>query len=438
MKIKPLWWLNPAITFSVTTLVPATIAWLLPERIYQDFWGTQKHFGAQYLMYVTAAVGMFWVGTIALSSNGGRGAEKLGRSQVSRALPFLRVMFGVGFLLTSGGYLTWVLLAWSRGLSITVLAGVLADPRTAFDLHWRYFEPTLPGVTTLTQVAIGTVIIGAVLAAHGQWHLIRIRMSLVLLYSLAAAFLLSSRLVLIELVLPICLVYLRWRIADHSTTRHLRVLTALFPLSLVLLYLVFAMFEYFRSWLNVQFIAYEIREYGFLAYAALLLLGYYATSLNNGALLIQTVGTLPAPYFILEWFWRFPVVNQFVSYNQLFGRDMDLEYRSMLEQSANASLNNPSGVFLPFVDLGIVGGLVFWLVAGITASFLYRGFRLGHVSGLLLYPYFFIGLLEAPRILYWTLGREFPSWFFLIATVLLCRAALGVDRAASPRPGPAT
>jgi hypothetical protein len=64
---------------------------------------------------------------------------------------------------------------------------------------------------------------------------------------------------------------------------------------------------------------------------------------------------------------------------------------------------------------------------------MYRGFKRGYLGGLLLYPYFFVGLLEAPRLLYWTLGREFPTWLFLIVTLIFATKVLrpGADPASN-------
>jgi hypothetical protein len=47
-----------------------------------------------------------------------------------------------------------------------------------------------------------------------------------------------------------------------------------------------------------------------------------------------------------------------------------------------------------------------WGLLGMVAVYLIWTSR----AGLLLYPMYFVGILEAPRIFYWGSSRAFPSW----------------------------
>ena len=96
----------------------------------------------------------------------------------------------------------------------------------------------------------------------------------------------------------------------------------------------------------------------------------------------------------------------------------------MLAQYGNPEFNNPGGLAVPAVDFGAVGGVLFFLVAGLVIGFAHRSWRAGNPAGLLLYPVLFTGLLELPRYLYWTQGRVVPAYLVLgITAVLMTRAA---------------
>jgi len=96
----------------------------------------------------------------------------------------------------------------------------------------------------------------------------------------------------------------------------------------------------------------------------------------------------------------------------------------VLETQANPALNSVGGVAGPFIDYGDVGGTIYFFLVGLFLGHLYRLFAAGRLFGLLLYPVFFIGLLELPRYLYWAQGRSSPAFLvlFLIGLVASARA----------------
>jgi hypothetical protein len=96
----------------------------------------------------------------------------------------------------------------------------------------------------------------------------------------------------------------------------------------------------------------------------------------------------------------------------------DARYSALLAASANPELNNASGIFLPIVDFGLMGGLLYWLLCGLICGYLYKEFTLRTAAGVFLYPMLFIGLIEATRVLYWAGGRFFPPMFLLVIGVL--------------------
>jgi hypothetical protein len=187
--------------------------------------------------------------------------------------------------------------------------------------------------------------------------------------------------------------------------------------------LTFGVFEYFRSWTYY-------RNHGGTSYTDFVLTrfaGYYSTALNNGHLQLQHLqwpGRLP--YDTIEAFWVAPGIEKMNLYEKLSGHvpphtrgASDPLYDAMLAHFGNPEFNNGSGYVSPFLDYGTFGGLLTFLLIGIVAGILYRGFRQGSPFGLLMYPVMFTGLLEIPRYFYWSQGRATYAWIGLVIVAVL-------------------
>ena len=76
---------------------------------------------------------------------------------------------------------------------------------------------------------------------------------------------------------------------------------------------------------------------------------------------------------------------------------------------------------------------------GLISSTLYRGFARGRLVGTLLYPSWFVGLLEISRYYTWTNQRYFPTLAFLAISLFLYRYTRSpkksLPRAGLPRGG---
>lgn len=142
-------------------------------------------------------------------------------------------------------------------------------------------------------------------------------------------------------------------------------------------------------------------------------MGYYVTALNNGAAFHPNVD-LPFPESTLEWFWKFPGVKLLVDYESLTGFDPYDRFSAVMSEDVNPEFNNISGLLMVFSDYHYIGGLIVWGLLGMVAVYLYLDFARGGLAGLLLYPMYFVGILEAPRIFYWGSSRAFPSWLMLL------------------------
>jgi hypothetical protein len=359
----------------------------------------------------------------------------------------LRILFygsGVVILLA---YLIWLKLLLSGGLSIAnIAAGLNGAEGASYDI--RTEGETLPGVTTLVQMEMGFVILGLILAFKFGFKRSVFRyyapMLIVLVVAYLRSKLWSERLAVMEIMIPA--IVLCFRLASTERWKlWQRVFTAAAPLAAPpLVFAFFSVAEYSRSWLSY----YSQTQSSFLMFSFMRLTGYYVTALNNGAALVELMHHYSVPFHTLDWFWRFPIIKALFPYKAIANAEPWDDYHELLTRLANPEFNNPSGVFVVRLDYGYTGGLFAWFAIGVVAMLLYRSFVKGKLAGLLLYPFFFIGLLESPRILYWPLSRCFPTWvlllFFLALTVFTSQAIRkrptireGLIRSPKPSPSPA-
>jgi hypothetical protein len=324
---------------------------------------------------------------------------------------FLEALFRASFYLCLLGYALWIVLAIQRGMTLSNVVDVLAGEKGAmYDARFTYL-PTVGGVTTLTQFGSAAMILGAMLGFRRRG--VRGKLAVIFALALCRALLNSERFALIELAIPFLVASLALRPRFERAARIALNLAP--PVGMVCLFLLFTGFEYFRSWTNY----YAGRDLNLWEFGAMRLLGYYVTSFNNGAYFLNRLDPLNAPYFTLHFLWGFPltspVIKRFFTDPLLDSTDKWF-YFPFLEAEANVEFNNADGMLFPLMDYGIAGGLMYWFAIGILCGVIYVAYRRRRLSGLLLYPMTYLGLLELPLALYWGEGRAFPSLVLLAAS----------------------
>ena len=412
-----IWWLHPGVVFGSAGVFLAFAAYLIPEATYRDFWRTPKFFDQGALGVTLACVAVFAFGAF------------LGQAFLSRSVPrrdaaaaeaqpwgLLAKLFQVSFYLCLLGYALWIGLAIQRGMTIgTALDIVLGEKGAMYDARFTYL-PTVGGVTTLTQFGTAAVIFGAILGFQQGWKEVRAKIGIVLGLAVLRAVLNSERFALIELVVPFAACCLALRPQAGKFAR--LILNLAPPFGIAALFFLFTGFEYFRSWTNY----YAGRDLSLWEFGATRLLGYYVTSFNNGAYFLSRLNPLNAPYFTLHFLWGFPLSSPIIKRlfpDPLLDSTDKWFYFPFLESDANVEFNNADGMLFPAMDFGVVGGLIYWLLIGILCGLIYALYQRRELTGLLLYPVLYLGLLEIPLALYWGEGRAFPSLCLLALTPIV-------------------
>ncbi len=178
--------------------------------------------------------------------------------------------------------------------------------------------------------------------------------------------------------------------------------------------LIFGAGEYFRSWSHYS--KFETDYWGFIGQR---LVNYYFQALNTGAGMISVLDWPTYQFsYLLEWLHKFPVllgpITRYLT---------QVEPNTFLERFGDPEFNNPSGLFSVFYDVGLAPGILLLALTGTLAQSAYRAFQdSGNVLGLL-FPVFFLALIELFR--YWYLGnsRSFLFVLALIFAALLARPA---------------
>lgn len=414
-----LWWLSP-VTVSLlvagASIVPAA---LLSDEKFRNLWKTPKLVDTETLvLFGTGAVAMAFGALIAIS------AAPMTRRPTTpwpnlneRSVLLLRRASTVLTCLTLIGYAGFAALILRAGINpLDLLSSSVTYGATTL----RDVVGTIPGVTTLTQCGVPVVVISTVLLVREFSRAELYKLLLVVGLAIPRSYIFSERLAMLELLIPIAVIVA----AQFSTGRSRRrgVVRVLPLVVLPSMIVIFGIFEYFRSWtyyrthVNSSYPEFAITRF----------IGYYATAINNGHLLLHDMPyTNGVPYYSIEAFWTAPGPKQLGLYESMSGSPPpdsprhDTIYFGLLKHFANPEFNNQSGYVGGFADYGTVGGILYFLIVGVVLGLLYRGFRQGSPLGVFLYPVVFIGLLEMPRYIYWVNGRTICAWVALVVVAVL-------------------
>jgi len=422
---RGLWWVSPMGSLLFVVPLSLVVALRIPDADYRFFYKEPNVISTGQAQMFLLAAGVLALGSLLAVTVRPVRIPPAWPALSPTHLPVLRAAEPIAFALTLFGYAVLLALGVARGASPALLLSSLTSQSNYTGQLKVLFAP-VAGVSSFTQIGIAYVVVAGLLLCQGrQARLVR-RLAVVLVLGLLRAFLLTERLAVLELIVPLLAIGGLWL---RQRPRRSGWLPAAPLLALPLLLVVFGAFEYSRSW-----VFYRSRTtLTFPAFVVNRLAGYYATSYNNGALQLdapKSPGRLP--YSSLEGLWTAPGISQLHLYERLSGQAGPDALNTALAQHGNPEFNNPGGLAVPLFDFGTLGGLLFFLIAGLLIGLAYRSWRSASPVGLLLYPVLFTGLLELPRYLYWTQGRVLPPLVFLLAVagLMVRRQRSRVSRAA--------
>lgn len=413
---RALWWLHPRFAVLYMAIPLLILAYAIPEESYLDLFYTRKYIDQDFLLAGLVIYAGFLLGSFFLVRTGRQ-------SQQSDVLMYCRWVVWPLFVMTVLGYVTWfasaMLNAGGPGPLLDVLLASLFAPEESTPYYYVKQElfQTIPGVTTCTQFGMLYVTVEALLwvnrAAPRRAALVRFL--LLLAVTFVRAILISERLALLEFLLPLGVVLLsraRWTLVNRALVR----LTPL--LAGFAIFVLFAIGEYFRSW-TTHYQYYYSGSYP--QFAAERFLGYYATAVNNAAVHYHYGRVEPAAQTLNSLF-TFPVVGD--SIRAIY--DSSFNFRpepDLLTLYANPEFFNVPMLGNLISDFSLLYAPVVAFFIGTLSFSIYKSFTRGRMIGMLLYPSWFVGLLEISRVYYWPGGRYFPVLAFLLVSLVLFRLA---------------
>jgi oligosaccharide repeat unit polymerase len=267
----------------------------------------------------------------------------------------------------------------------------------------------LPGITSFMQVGIVFCSVLSALRLNPHYRVpkdVRLIFAVLIICVVCRVVVWSERLALVELLIAFYLtpIAFRWQPS---------LLRGAAPLwSIVGLFVFFAFGEYFRSWQYYKYQGYD----SYLDFVLQRFVGYFSTSINNAGGIILYFDPIGFPAATARWFYKLLLI---------FGTELtDPAYifDEYLVKFANLEFNNVSGLYVPFIDFGLVFGLVIIIAIGAISEGLYRSFSQLRPAGLIIYPTWYVGLLDFIRVFYWGDARFIPVLVPAVCVVWFVRA----------------
>jgi hypothetical protein len=275
----------------------------------------------------------------------------------------------------------------------TVLSGGGGSPAMR-----KAFAP-VSGLTSLTQLGL---LIAMVETINLKWRddvpdrrASRRRVITVVVFALARSLLASERLAIVEVVLPMTVV---WARGHRLRSPRQAILVTLAPfLAVFSLVFLFAGTEYFRSYQSYK----DRIDDSLMEFSRNRLLGYYATALNNSALHME-YDKPKAPFaLVLEGVLDWPGVRSTLE----IGDPRRVDAKTLLQQYANPEFTNKAPPGLLSLEGGPIYVVAFMAGFGALAGAAYAGYRFGSVGGSVWFGIVFTAVVEFPRIWYLTSPR---------------------------------
>jgi oligosaccharide repeat unit polymerase len=327
----------------------------------------------------------------------------------------LAVLLEAALLLSVGAYLLWF------GLGVVRAGGIgnfLEIWRTDPHLVKKVILVTLPGVTTLTQLAVAAIPLAIAYGFVRRGSVIRMLVVLIAILAVLRTIFFSERLAFIELAVPIAFLLLAPRRVTVPRV-------VLYVVSFVLAAMVFfSITELRRTYVYTHNFSPDRSATRFF--------GYYLTSVNNGMAVIDHYPASTPFASTGEFLWRFPGLRDLrvddfagagtvtLRYPDLFGVEPDSFWpQAFSDQGLSYEFNVFTAPGFLAADFGWAALLVV-LLLGYVSGRLYRRTPSSPFHRAL-YAVWLVGMFEFMRILYFTSTRVFPAYLLFAAVYLVLR-----------------
>jgi hypothetical protein len=416
----PLDLLFSPITLALGLYVPLLLLFLVTSpTVFESEFYVIKSSNLTGLTYLSLSLLVFSFGAIAglrMAAVPRRRADAFADVADERFLDLIARGLRGALLLTIAAYLLW----FGSGV---VRAGGL----TAFVHTWSTNPElvksdllrTIPGVTTMTQLAVAAVPLAIAFGVHRRRGMTPLIATVVLL-ALVRSFIFSERLALLELIVPLVYLGLGRRVVLVPRA-------VLFAGASVLAVLtLFTATEARRSIVYTHNFS--------VTHLTARFFGYYLTSENNALVVAGKYRAATPLAYTGEMFWKFPLVDKAhvedapvvgtvsLRYGDIFKNDPETFWPNVFPDNG---LSYEYNVFTTpgflAADLGW-GGLAAVLLLGLYSGVLYKRART-HQFHRALYAMWLVGLLEFMRILYFFNTRALPAYivFALVYLALVRR-----------------
>jgi hypothetical protein len=378
----------------------------MSEEAYAE-WRVPKYLAGDLPLVLAILMTSFFLGIILGSGMAAKGGT-VTQTFTPLRVRYLKRAYRILFMLAVLGYLLWFGSAIAQGISVNDLLGVLNRQEGAIGTLKENSRP-IGGVTTMTQfgplaVAIGVLLRKLGVGGRSYWWFF-------LLAGVRAMFY-AERLALIEVAVPLIIISALTVSPERRGSGWIRLAPIL---AVPVIWTVFAAFEYTRSWVYYQ----TITPLPFMDWVSLRLAGYYTTSFNNSALMVEAMkGGNDLPYFTVDGFWNAPFISTLMPYPGRLGMPASDWWAGMLKQYANPEFNNTGSFLVSYAEFGLFPAVAIWLVLGIVVGAIFSRMTKGSVPALLAVSTLFVGILELSRFTYWTQGRAFPVLLALVIIAL--------------------
>ena len=342
----------------------------------------------------------------------------------------LAVLVEVALVVSIAAYVLWFTGGVIRAGGITQLLEIWRSQPQRIKAE---ILTTLPGVTTLTQLAVAAIPLAIAFNLFRRGSVIRVLVIVVFALAAVRTVLFSERLAFLELLLPIVFLVAAPR---KVTVPRVAVYALAFLVAAITF---FAVTELRRTYVYTQDFS--------ASRATTRFFGYYLTSVNNGMAVVDEYPAQTPFYSSGEFLWRFPGVRDLrvehvptvgtvsFRYVDAFGVDPERFWpEAFVAQDLDYEFNvftAPGYLAADFGWAGLIGVFALGLISG-------RLYRRSDTSPFhrALYAVWLVGLFEFMRILYFTNARVFPAYLVFIGAYLVVRrvAPLGVRRVSKRGP----